>query len=48
LTHGFSVAFYVLAGISAAGAVLSALIMETRPAVAVETEEAPELALEAA
>ncbi|MDE3191694.1 MAG: MFS transporter [Acidobacteriota bacterium] len=32
LTHGFVVAFYVLAGISLAGAVLSAFLIESRPA----------------
>jgi EmrB/QacA subfamily drug resistance transporter len=49
LTHGFSIAFYALAGISAAAAVLSALIIESRPAIETAAEEeAPELALEAA
>jgi predicted MFS family arabinose efflux permease len=32
LTHGFQVAFYVLAGIAGAGAVLSALLLESRAA----------------
>ena len=31
LTHGFSIAFYVLAGLAAAGAVLSAIMLESRP-----------------
>jgi MFS family permease len=37
LTHGFQIAFYVLAGIAAVGAVLSALMLESHPA-AQETE----------
>jgi sugar phosphate permease len=36
LTHGFVVAFYVLAGISLAGAVLSALLIESEPAAVEE------------
>jgi EmrB/QacA subfamily drug resistance transporter len=32
LTHGFAAAFYVLAGIAAAGAVVSAILLERRPA----------------
>jgi EmrB/QacA subfamily drug resistance transporter len=31
LTHGFAIAFWVLAGIAVAGAVLSALLVESRP-----------------
>ncbi len=31
LTHGFQVTFYVLAGLAALGAVLAALLMESRP-----------------
>jgi MFS family permease len=31
LTHGFEIAFWVLAGIAAAGAVLAALLVESRP-----------------
>jgi EmrB/QacA subfamily drug resistance transporter len=48
LTHGFQVAFYVLAALAAAGAVLSALLLESKPTIeAIET--APEVAeLEAA
>jgi len=34
LTHGFQIAFYVLAGLAAAGAVISALLLESRPAEA--------------
>ena len=41
LTHGFQIAFYVLAALAAAGAVLSALMLEPRPAKA-ELELAPE------
>jgi hypothetical protein len=32
LTHGFSIAFYVLAALAAAGAVLSAVLLESNPA----------------
>jgi EmrB/QacA subfamily drug resistance transporter len=39
LTHGFEIAFYVLAAIALAGAVLSALMLESRPA-APEAESA--------
>jgi MFS family permease len=49
LTHGFEIAFYVLAGIAAAGAALAALLIEPKTPVAqVETVEQGELALEAA
>src|SRR6266702_6286441 len=41
LTHGFEIAFYVLAGISALGAVLAALMLESHPSQA-EVELAPE------
>jgi EmrB/QacA subfamily drug resistance transporter len=49
LTHGFQIAFYVLAALAAAGAVLSALMIESQPAHAQPelTEEAA-LELEAA
>jgi EmrB/QacA subfamily drug resistance transporter len=47
LTHGFSTAFYVLAAIAAAGAVISAILVESRPATASEAVPA-EAALEAA
>ena len=36
LTHGFQVAFYVLAGIAAAGAVIAAIMLERRPAQTAE------------
>jgi EmrB/QacA subfamily drug resistance transporter len=41
LTHGFQIAFYVLAALAAAGAILSALMLESRPAEP-ELELAPE------
>jgi len=44
LTHGFQIAFYVLAALAAAGAVLAAVLVESQPAGADET--APEAALE--
>src|SRR5919206_166167 len=34
LTHGFATAFYVLAAVAAAGAVISAILVESRPATA--------------
>ncbi|HZO62133.1 MAG TPA: hypothetical protein VFB35_04065, partial [Gaiellaceae bacterium] len=46
LTHGFQIAFYVLAALAAAGAVLSFLMVESSPAQ--EQETAPELPGEAA
>jgi len=45
LTHGFSIAFYVLAALAAAGAILSAIMLESNPATA-EHEVVPEGALE--
>src|SRR5205814_235830 len=49
LTHGFGIAFYVLAGLAALGAVLAAVLLESKPPVAEgEALERPELALEAA
>jgi MFS family permease len=47
LTHGFTIAFYVLAGIAAAGALVAALLTESRPAAAEEPTEA-DVMLEAA
>ena len=44
--HGFQVAFYVLAVIAAAGAVLSAILLESKPAqseVLLSGELRPEL-----
>jgi EmrB/QacA subfamily drug resistance transporter len=49
LTHGFGIAFYALAGIAGLGAVLAAVLLESKPPVAeVEVAGEPELALEAA
>ncbi|HST19312.1 MAG TPA: MFS transporter [Gaiellaceae bacterium] len=45
LTHGFSIAFYVLAGLAAAGAILSAIMLESNPATT-DAEVVPEGALE--
>ena len=45
LTHGFAIAFYVLAGIAAAGAVLAAVMVESKPPET-EAEVAPEVAFE--
>jgi EmrB/QacA subfamily drug resistance transporter len=49
LNHGFSITFYVLAGVAALGAVLAATLIESKPAIVEEPELAePELALEEA
>jgi EmrB/QacA subfamily drug resistance transporter len=50
LTHGFEIAFYALAAIAVAGAVLSALLVESKPDLGGEAEAVPEeeVALEAA
>ncbi len=49
LTHGFQVAFYVLAGIAAAGAVVAAALTESRAVTVVPAESVEaEAALEAA
>jgi EmrB/QacA subfamily drug resistance transporter len=49
LTHGFGIAFYVLAGVAALGAVLAAVLLESKPPAAeVEVVRERELALEAA
>jgi EmrB/QacA subfamily drug resistance transporter len=45
LTHGFQIAFYVLAALAALGAVLAAAMLESRPAAAA-VELSPEAALE--
>jgi sugar phosphate permease len=45
LTHGFQVAFYVLAALAGVGAVLAALMLESQPAEA-EVELTGEAALE--
>ena len=46
LTHGFAIAFYVLAGIALAGAVAAALLLESKPAepeVEIVPDAVPEL-----
>ena len=49
LTHGFEIAFYVLAALAAIGAIVAAVFIESRPAEPVEQPvEGAELALEAA
>jgi EmrB/QacA subfamily drug resistance transporter len=49
LTHGFEIAFYALAGLAALGALLAALLIESRPsAPQVEAVEDGEFAMEAA
>jgi EmrB/QacA subfamily drug resistance transporter len=48
LTHGFGVAFYVLAGLAAIGAVLSAVMLESKPAAPEAAFDAERLELEAA
>jgi hypothetical protein len=44
LTHGFEIAFYVLAALAAVGAVLAAVLVESKPTEAEEL--APDAALE--
>jgi sugar phosphate permease len=49
LTHGFEIAFYVLAALAALAAVAAALLIESKPALAEEPPvEAEESAAEAA
>jgi EmrB/QacA subfamily drug resistance transporter len=49
LTHGFEIAFYVLTALALLGAVLSAVIVESQPSLAAETQTPPdEPALEVA
>ncbi len=43
LTHGFQMAFYVLAALAALGAVLAALLIESKPEVELATDAALEL-----
>ncbi len=47
LTHGFAVAFYVLAGLAALAALLAAVLVESKPVVAKSVEEAPDLSMAA-
>jgi sugar phosphate permease len=48
LTHGFSTAFYVLAAIAAAGAIISAILVEPHPATQTAADAPAEAALEPA
>src|SRR5438067_10117052 len=48
LTHGFQVAFYVLAAVAGLGAVLAALMLESKPSEEAELAPEAELELEAA
>jgi EmrB/QacA subfamily drug resistance transporter len=48
LTHGFQIAFYVLAGLSAVAVVLAAALIEPRPKAPQEVRVDAEVALEAA
>jgi EmrB/QacA subfamily drug resistance transporter len=43
LNHGFSITFYVLAGLAALGAVLAATLIESKPAAVEEAQPAAEL-----
>ena len=47
LTHGFQIAFYVLAGMAAVGALIAAVMLESKPAEAedaqVASDAVPEL-----
>ena len=42
LTHGFQIAFYVLAGMAAVGALIAAVMLESKPADAEEVQVAPD------
>jgi EmrB/QacA subfamily drug resistance transporter len=48
LTHGFEIAFYALAGVAAAGAVLALLLIERRPPAIEQPLEESEVGLKAA
>ena len=47
LTHGFQIAFYVLAGLAAAGALISVLMLESQPPMAQEVPAESKVAFEA-
>jgi EmrB/QacA subfamily drug resistance transporter len=47
LTHGFAIAFYVLAGLAALAVLLAAVLVESGPALAEEIEEEPALSMAA-
>jgi hypothetical protein len=42
LTHGFAIAFYALAAVSALGALLAALLVESKPALRTAEDQGPE------
>ena len=42
LTHGFQIAFYVLAGMAALGAVLAAVMLESKPVEVEDVQIAPD------
>src|SRR5262249_20721737 len=48
LTHGFQIAFYVLAAVAAVGAIASGLLVESKTAAAEEGVAADDVVLEAA
>jgi hypothetical protein len=48
LTHGFEIAFYALAAVAAAGALLAFLMIESQPPAAQEAPAEEEVALKAA
>jgi hypothetical protein len=45
LNHGFSIAFYVLAGLAALGAVIAATLIESKPTEVEAAEPVAEVAL---
>jgi EmrB/QacA subfamily drug resistance transporter len=45
LTHGFQIAFYVLAGVTFLGAIVAAVFIEPQPAASAAVEEVPTAAL---
>jgi EmrB/QacA subfamily drug resistance transporter len=47
LTHGFAIAFYVLAGVAALAALSAAVLVESKPALAEEVDEEPVLSMAA-
>ena len=47
LTHGFAIAFYVLAGLAALAALLAAVLVESNPAPAEGVDEEPALSMAA-
>jgi sugar phosphate permease len=47
LTHGFAIAFYVLAGLAALAAVLAGALVESRPSLAEGVEEETALSMAA-